>query len=396
MIARDSDSNPGIRILYLTAESSKEPIIQSQVVNLLGRMAGYDEISRITLITFDDMQGGSEDPSHVSRKIKHILKKNRGDLRNIVVSVYHALANRREYDLLHVRSYLPMFAAVLAKVLYGKKVLFDPRGLFAEEQSYFERRRFVTFIFKRLERLFCAVSDAIVVVSEPFKEHLLARYALPPHRVTVIPTFSSPYEDRTRETGDVDLRKMLHWEDSTIFVYSGSLGQWQMIEEVITFFSHVRDRIANSRFLFLSAQTEELTKRLAGRLPVNAYAVYSVPSKELSAHLSQCDFGVLFRTDHIVNRVSAPIKVKDYLIAGLPIIISDRVGDSSEFVRQNGFGIVLSDLSRDEMTRAIETIVDAGGAWDRNAIRCVSRACFDIGPVSQEYRKVYSNLSPRV
>lgn len=386
-----------MRILYLTAESYlKEPTIQSQVVNLLERMAGYDEISRITLITFDDTKGGDEERSHASSKIKHILKKNRGHVRNILSSVYYVLANRQEYDLLHVRSYLPMFAGVLAKVLYGKKVLFDPRGLFAEEQSYFERRRFRTFVFKRLERLFCAASDAIVVVSEPFKEHFLEQYALPAHRVSVVPTFSSQYVDGPRGADYVDLRKLLHWEDTTIFVYSGSLARWQMVDDVITFFSRVRDRIANSRFLFLSAQTEEFSKLLAGRLPEHSYAVRSVPSKALSAHLSQCDFGVLFRADHIINRVSAPIKVKDYLIAGLPMVISDRIGDSSAFVRRNGFGIVLSDLSPDEMTRAIEAIAGAQGAWDRRAITCVSRACFDIGPVSEKYRKLYLDLWPRV
>ena len=384
-----------MRILYLTTESYSEPIVQSQVVNLLERIASYRDIKGITLVTFNVEGGVRPGPLLSAGAITHVPMKDRGTLRNILASVYYAMTKGRAYDIVHVRSYLPMFAGVLAKMLLRKKLLFDPRGLFAEEQSYFARRSVVTFAFKQLERLFCAVSDSIVVVSEPFKEHFVERYALPPHRLSVVSTFSSEYRNDTSSPESLDLRKELGWQDATIFVYSGSLGQWQMVDEVVAFFARVSARLSNARFLFLTLPAPELLALLAARLPDDSYALRRVPSKALSALLSQCDFGVLFRADHIVNRVSAPIKVKDYLIAGLPIVISDGVGDSSDFVRRHEFGVVLRNLSEDEMTRAIDAILAARGNWDRQHIASVSRAAFDIAPVSETYHRLYLALSPR-
>jgi glycosyltransferase involved in cell wall biosynthesis len=55
------------------------------------------------------------------------------------------------------------------------------------------------------------------------------------------------------------------------------------------------------------------------------------------------DFGMLFRKDEIVNRVASPTKFSEYALCGLPVLISDNIGDFSNFIKETGFGYVISN-----------------------------------------------------
>jgi len=55
------------------------------------------------------------------------------------------------------------------------------------------------------------------------------------------------------------------------------------------------------------------------------------------------DFGLLFRKDEVVNRVASPTKFSEYALCGLPIIISDNIGDFSDYIRSSGYGYVIRD-----------------------------------------------------
>ena len=57
--------------------------------------------------------------------------------------------------------------------------------------------------------------------------------------------------------------------------------------------------------------------------------------------LSAADFGLLLRENNIVNNVASPTKFAEYLMAGLPVIISNGIGDFSYFVRFKNVGICI-------------------------------------------------------
>jgi glycosyltransferase involved in cell wall biosynthesis len=382
-----------VRLLYLTDESYiSAPIIESQVVNLLDRVAGFDDISCIALTTFDDIASNEESRRHDSPKLAHILRKNRGHWRNLLAAVRIAIRERTQYDIVHVRSYVPMIPALTAKLLFRKKVVFDPRGLLADELSYEAKRPILSAIVRFFEGLFCRFADHVVVVSTPFRDYFMSRYGVSSTKITVVPTFSSIYSQEGQDGADVALRDELGWNDAFVLVYSGSLEQWQLVDQVIAFFRRASERINEARFLVLTTQTDRFEQMLAEKLPRGKYAVRRVASKALARYLAACDVGILFRRHHIVNRVSAPIKVKDYLIAGLPIIMSAGVGDSSQFVLDHGCGIVLSDLSTASMDGAIEMLVSKRHSWDRDVIRRTAKAAFDVSVAAEHYRRIYRSL----
>ena len=46
---------------------------------------------------------------------------------------------------------------------------------------------------------------------------------------------------------------------------------------------------------------------------------------------------------HIANRVASPVKVAEYLQAGLKVIISPNIGDYSELIYATKFGYIWED-----------------------------------------------------
>jgi len=63
-----------------------------------------------------------------------------------------------------------------------------------------------------------------------------------------------------------------------------------------------------------------------------------------------------------VNRVSSPVKFAEYCLCGLPVIITDNVGDYSGYVRSYKLGHIvdLNSVNRDE---ELKDFKDRGNNW---------------------------------
>lgn len=378
-----------MKILYLTLESYyREAIIKSQVEQLLVNIIKEDDVEKVLFTTFDKVEKASVEIK--CPDFYHKIFKHRGTFLNIVILIWFVIRHAKEYDIIHVRSYMPMFAAIVAKLFFQKKIIFDPRGLFADELAY-HGRFILARIFKMLEYVLYKFSDVIIVVSHPFKDYIISKYRIDAEHVKVIPTFSIKKEQISVLESN-NFRTALRWEDDLIFVYSGAFEKWQLIDEVIQFFILLEKNIKNSKFVFFSRQKEIFVEYLDDKLDRDNYTVISVDSKELTSYLSLCDYGILFRDQDIINRVAAPIKVKDYLLAGLSVIMTDNIGDSSELVRKKDFGFILKDLSLEEMLRVIKEIQISSNVKSAKAIAAEVSLLFDVGVLKEKYYHLYKKI----
>jgi len=70
---------------------------------------------------------------------------------------------------------------------------------------------------------------------------------------------------------------------------------------------------------------------------------FSESPSEINEIYNAADFGILFRDEILTNKVASPTKLAEYLLAGLPVLISREVGDYSELVSKYKFGVVTSN-----------------------------------------------------
>jgi glycosyltransferase involved in cell wall biosynthesis len=327
-----------MKLLYLTSESlSLDPIISSQVVPLLVCIKSKLSPTLLTVEPHGFDLSAKEAESGI--KLSPLVRSNHPAY--LLFLFLWLIINGRQFDVIHVRSYLPMIATLAYKLFnYNVKVIFDPRGLFAEELEYYSGQSIASGVFKWLERYFIRYSDAVIAVSNSMADYFAAAYTGSASKIYFIPTFAQ-LASADSLISVPNIRDDFGWEKESLLCYSGSLEGWQCFEEIVYTFSVICSRSSRIRFVFLSRSAEEMRMKISDRIPFDSYVVYSATPSELPHFLAQCDYGFLVRKPHIINSVAAPIKVKDYLLAGLRLVVTSEVGDSSDFISDHDCGIIV-------------------------------------------------------
>jgi len=208
------------------------------------------------------------------------------------------------------------------------------RGLVAKGFS-----RYLRNFYQRIERQIVEGADAILCVSNAFKQFLQTRYDV--KNLMTIPT----YVDTSRFSFSPSLRQLyrekLRIVDRTVLAYSGGVAPWQRIEDTIDLFIELKENAADLFMLFLTPEPTRLRKMIGGKIHPNDFTVLQVPHREVPGYLSAADIGVLLREDRLTNHVAAPIKFSEYMCCGLPCILSKNIGDTALVIREGGAGIVL-------------------------------------------------------
>jgi glycosyltransferase involved in cell wall biosynthesis len=76
--------------------------------------------------------------------------------------------------------------------------------------------------------------------------------------------------------------------------------------------------------------------------------VLGVPHHEVPRYLAAGDIGLLLREPSLVNAVASPVKFAEYLAAGLPVVLTEGIGDYSDLAMRNNLGVVLDFYASEE------------------------------------------------
>ncbi|MFO0434645.1 MAG: hypothetical protein ACK5ZT_05305 [Sphingobacteriaceae bacterium] len=148
--------------------------------------------------------------------------------------------------------------------------------------------------------------------------------------------------DNLRVDKNSDIRRKLGFEvKDVVYVYSGSNAPWQSFDLIEKFISEIIVISDNAKFLFLSKKSLNI-ERLILKYPDRIKCVW-LDHKLVPFYLSACDYGLLLRNNSVTNFVASPVKFAEYLFCGLKIIISESIGDLSDFVIQHNCGYTVSN-----------------------------------------------------
>lgn len=382
-----------MNILYLTYEDiTTQPIIKSQVVSLLNFL-GKNGVQS-TLISLKNKHATYQDNNS---KINYIFIENKPFIINIFLYAFLIYTIVKKDDIIHVRSYIPMFGLLIVKPFIKNKIIFDMRGLLPQE--FLMRKRNIkdiikSIVFSVFEKIFIYMSNKIVVVSTHFMDYILSKYDyLDQANVVVIPTLSIISKD-------IDIvdckKKYFSNEEIILFVYSGSLEGWQNFEETILLFSQINILIPNSRLIIFSKNTLDADRICAKYLSKLYYRVDSLSYNQLNSHLLSCDFGFLLRENHIVNRVASPIKFSDYINSDTYVIATENIGDVSTIISSDKVGCVIPGirLGEEEILELVKNIKKLFGINFQEKKYAFKRVqdIFKIENIAEKYIKLYSKI----
>lgn len=244
-------------------------------------------------------------------------------------------------------------ALSLKKAGLFKKVVFDARGAYLAELTEYDvvKDESVKKKIAEIERRALFQSDAQLAVSHKLVAWWKEQYDFTPSNFQVIPcTLSNSSLTSLPSATEIEkIRENMGFaSEDIVLAYAGSAAGWQSFELVDAFLNGILQSNPKVKILFLSPHKPEKS-RIFQEFPHRIYTAWVKPSM-VGYMLIGADYGLLIREATVTNKVASPVKFAEYISCGLQVLISEGVGDFTEFVREYGCGNVYPQLSLARVT----------------------------------------------
>src|SRR5262245_30910982 len=399
-----------MRTLYLCYFGLREPLVQTQVLPYLRELGR----SRITahLLTFepgwphswsDEERAGwrkrlREDGIEWKALAYHRTPSALATLYDILVGALTAvrLARREKVEVLHARAHIPLVMALLARRLCGSMVIFDIRGLVADEYvdaGVWRERGAVYRTIKWIERIGVARAEQIVVLTERMFDWLVENMMANPAKIEVIPCCADLSKFNVEgDTAEAEADTADRFE----VVYAGSVTGLYLLEEMGRFFLALRERRPNAYLRILTASPMNETSEILRNLGLRAedYWVGAIPPSEIPAYLRRAKIGLSFRKPTFSQIAASPTKIPEYLAAGIPVVSNAGIGDTDRVLLNDRIGIIVRDFNRDAYDHAVSGLLELLEDNDlSNRCRRSAYERFDLEKVgAARYRRLYQRI----
>jgi glycosyltransferase involved in cell wall biosynthesis len=391
--------------LYLCYFGLLEPLVQTQVLPYLREIAASENLN-VSLLTFEPdfkqkwtaEQIEAERHALAAENIEwHALAYHkRPSAPATLYDVFSGarfirkLSRRKKIDFLHARAHIPVLMALLAAKFTKSRIVFDLRGLIAEEYAdagvWQENSKPFRFI-KYIERKGIEKASQIVVLTERMRKFLVENNLKKSENIEVIPCCV----DFSR-IGAGEIAKNKRFE----LIYAGSVTGLYLLREMGSFFLELKKRKPDAFFQILTATPAEVVREAFGSLGIveNDYAVLKVSPAEVPEYLKRARLGISFRKPTFSQIAASPTKIPEYLACGLPVVSNYGIGDTDYLLETEKVGVILRGFDEKDYGEALEKI-DALLQDKGLGERCLRAAHknFDLKTIAGErYRKVYQKL----
>lgn len=292
---------------------------------------------------------------------------------------------KQKPDIVHCRGYAATYAAlqIRKKHKLTYKVIFDARGLWAEEVAF--KKNYTTnnanYIFlKEIEKYLLDKSDSIISVSDTMQRHY---EKLTQSKINTI-YLSAPttnLKNRTKQPSQ-----------APTLIYIGALTKntWHQPESLLKLYKKFKQTWDKQTHLIIVTTSNHAAIRLVfNEIPEEELTLCSTRTpKEMTNMLQKADFACLpyfTPTNYAEKKISKTmlaVKTVEYLSAGLPILCNKHCGGAAEIIKQYKLGIsyspekvneisphTLQDLMHSSISKKAMKIANKLFSYQTNAIK---------------------------
>ncbi len=257
------------------------------------------------------------------------------------------LGRKNVFDMIHCRSYIPAIFGLKYKRKWNTKLLFDMRGLWADERvdgGLWNLKnpifKIIYNYFKKKERQFFKQSDHTISLTHNGKKNII-NHSIFSHlkkNISVIPCCT-----------DLNLFKPVERDSNSFTIgYLGSLGTWYLIKEMLVFFQKINEKIPDSKFHFLTKDNPDIIFDHCDNLGIDRKNILVEESdrEDIPFKTRNWNFSLCFIKPSFSKIFSSPTKQGELMGMGIPIICNSGVGDVDFIVEKYKSGFVLKDLNK--------------------------------------------------
>ncbi|MCP4121696.1 MAG: glycosyltransferase family 4 protein [Bacteroidetes bacterium] len=403
-------------VLYLSIDGMTDPLGQSQVLPYLVGVskAGYsisivscekpERFQKNKDIIVEICQTAGINWHPIEYKSNIPLLSSLSNIRNMQKKA-EVLHRQEQFDMVHCRSYLPMFTGVQLKKRFGAKLLFDIRGFWPDERvdgGLWDLSnpiwKSIYKYFKRKEKQFFKTADHIISLTNNAKKEIQSwELKETPISITVIPCCA---DLELFNFASIDEKEKLHLlkeldlkQSDYIITYLGSLGTFYSIEDMLSFYKVLIEKEPTAIFLIITASSPDIVWEAAESMGINKNSIRVVKAsrEQVPLYLSLGNFSLVFYRENYSRKACSPTKIGELMGMGIPFVCSPNVGDSNVIIAQTGTGYSLNSLTLSEYNAAIN-FMEENLSSNKEKIRNTAFKLFDLEYGIVQYKKVYQTL----
>ena len=399
-----------LRSLYVCYLSVADPLVDSQVLAYLEGLAATGHT--IHLLSFEPAGDDRSQRRRTRAALRargiewHRLRYHKRP--SLPATVYDVvcgaltcawLVRRHRLHAIHARNHVPAAMAMLAAPVAPHRLIFDVRGLMAQEYvdaGHWRSGGIAARLTGRVQRAGLRRAAGIVVLTERVRSLLFGAGDHGRDGVFVIPCCAD-VERLAAGRGERDAeRQRLGLNAERVLVYVGKFGGWYMDAELARLFQVAAETLDDLHLLVVTqADAREFGELLAADgIDSGRCTITSVVHERLGAVLGAADAAVALVAPMPSKVASSPTKVSECLAAGLPVIAT-AIGDTAELLRGGETGIVLTEFTDQAYRRAageLAALIDD----PRTAERCtaLARERVSLAQVGlPRYRALYQHVA---
>jgi len=357
-------------MIYLTYADQPSGVYSSQVVDVCNFL-NESHNAQIRLVSFISLHNFSHNRQKIKREMPSAIvlpmlpRMTSFGFNTLMLFFVLLFLNQRSVI---ARNVLAARIALRLRSFLKLKVCFDGRGAIAAEWNEYQVVPLQEWknSIHTWEKSVVLNADFRIAVSEELVKYWNERYGYSENKHVVIPcTLNTSFRPEILKQEEIEnaRKKMKFDADDIVLVYSGSTAGWQSFDLLQGFLQKIINNNKNIKVLFLSEKDKNVDQ-LKAEFPDKIFQTF-VKHSEVSGILKSCDIGILIREKSVTNQVASPTKFAEYLSAGLPVIISEGIGDYTSFVKQNDCGWVLDEsplqmnrLNISERNRLLQLVND--------------------------------------
>jgi glycosyltransferase involved in cell wall biosynthesis len=315
------------------------------------------------------------------------------------------LHKTNNFEIIHCRSYISAFIGLSLKKKYGVKFLFDMRGFYADERldgglwpQSNPLYRIVYKYFKTKEKDFLSNADYVVSLTSNGKNIIKNDFGFRYLPIEVIPCCADVnhfnYNNVDVATKNKYICELGLSNADFVLLYLGSLGTWYMPEEMLKFFSVLKNKMSNAKFLIITRDDPSLIYSLAEKFDLKSEDILIHPANypDIPALISLADLAIFFIKPVFSKKASSPTKLAELLGMGIPVICNSSVGDLDIFFYEHDLGILIKEFIPEEYANAVEKIEQLKNI-PKEQLRKTACNLFSLDQGIQKYFNIYKNLT---
>lgn len=275
-----------------------------------------------------------------------------------------ALLKEKGIDIIYTISQPPILGGLIGtigKFMKRSKHIYNIQDFNPEqaEAVNYTNKKSIFRIAKMIDKLNCSYSDKIIVVGNDMSETLKKRFLskdVPEHAVINNWTNEKEIIPLTKEEDQVQsFLKKNNLEDKFIVMYSGNLGLYYDLENIVKITEHFKKDV-NLAFVFIGegALKKEMQDFVRKHSISNVQFLPYQPKDYIKYSLNAADIHLVVNQKGIKG-VSVPSKIYGVMAVGKPILgVLEKGSEAQMLIEKSNSGTVVEPQDYESIIRAID------------------------------------------